>query len=180
MAHCILVFLFLLSAFGVFAGSGLLVTRLCCRCCLTSRRSQPPLARSVPLSRFTSRVGGGSAFFVRLKLLILTTMPLSQPCPHCNSSETVSIHFVVARRALAMIQEIAMPWKILWNILSPLARQAAQKMTVVRKEYICSACSKLCFVCPKCENTSRLYEGPTQASTITCETCNQQSVYRLD
>src|ERR1039458_1751916 len=34
-------------------------------CCLTSRRSQPPLARSVPLSRFTSPVGGGSAFFVR-------------------------------------------------------------------------------------------------------------------
>jgi hypothetical protein len=32
---------------------------------LTSRRSQPPLAVSVPLSRFTSRVGGGSAFFVR-------------------------------------------------------------------------------------------------------------------
>ena len=32
---------------------------------LTSRRSQPPLARSVPLSRFTPRVGGGSAFFVR-------------------------------------------------------------------------------------------------------------------
>ena len=34
-------------------------------CCLTSRRSQPPLALAVPLSRFTSRVGGGSAFFVR-------------------------------------------------------------------------------------------------------------------
>ena len=33
---------------------------------LTSRRSQPPLALAVPLSRFTSRVGGGSAFFVRL------------------------------------------------------------------------------------------------------------------
>jgi hypothetical protein len=32
---------------------------------LTSRRSQPPLALSVPLSRFTSQVGGGSAFFVR-------------------------------------------------------------------------------------------------------------------
>ena len=32
---------------------------------LTSRRSQPPLAVSVPLSRFASRVGGGSAFFVR-------------------------------------------------------------------------------------------------------------------
>jgi hypothetical protein len=29
------------------------------------RRSQPPLALSVPLSRFTPRVGGGSAFFVR-------------------------------------------------------------------------------------------------------------------
>jgi hypothetical protein len=34
-------------------------------CCLTSRRSQPPLALAVPLSRFTSRVGGGSAFYVR-------------------------------------------------------------------------------------------------------------------
>jgi hypothetical protein len=34
-------------------------------CCLTSRRSQPPLALSVPLSRFTPRVGGGSAFYVR-------------------------------------------------------------------------------------------------------------------
>jgi hypothetical protein len=32
---------------------------------LTSRRSQRPLALSVPLSRSTSRVGGGSAFFVR-------------------------------------------------------------------------------------------------------------------
>ena len=31
----------------------------------THIRSQPPLALSVPLSRFTSRVGGGSAFFVR-------------------------------------------------------------------------------------------------------------------
>ena len=37
------------------------------RCChLTSRRSQPPLALAVPLSRFTPRVGGGSAFYVRL------------------------------------------------------------------------------------------------------------------
>ena len=34
-------------------------------CPLTSRRSQSPLALSVPLSRFTPRVGGGSAFFVR-------------------------------------------------------------------------------------------------------------------
>ncbi len=29
-----------------------------------SRRSQPPLALSVPLSRFTSQVGGGLAFYV--------------------------------------------------------------------------------------------------------------------
>ena len=36
-------------------------------CFLTSRRSQPPLALAVPLSRFMSRVGGGSAFFVRLQ-----------------------------------------------------------------------------------------------------------------
>src|SRR5665213_3079096 len=35
---------------------------------LTSRRSQPPLALAVPLSRFTSQVGGGSAFFVRRSL----------------------------------------------------------------------------------------------------------------
>src|ERR1035437_10416013 len=32
---------------------------------LTSRRSQPPLALAVPLSRFPSRVGRGSAFYVR-------------------------------------------------------------------------------------------------------------------
>ena len=39
--------------------------RVCTRCRLTSRRSQPPLALAVPLSRFTPRVGGGSALFVR-------------------------------------------------------------------------------------------------------------------
>jgi len=33
-------------------------------CRLTSRWSQPPLALVVPLSRSTSRVGGGSAFYV--------------------------------------------------------------------------------------------------------------------
>ena len=45
-------------------------------CGLTSRRSQPPLARSVPLSRFTSRVGGGSAFYVR-RLYHSTTLFMS-------------------------------------------------------------------------------------------------------
>jgi hypothetical protein len=42
--------------------------------CLTSRRSQPPLALAVPLSRFTPQVGGGSAFYVRL-LLHLAAYP---------------------------------------------------------------------------------------------------------
>src|SRR5208282_387155 len=41
---------------------------------LTSRRSQPPLALSVPLSRFKPRVGGGSAFYVRP--LMRTLIPL--------------------------------------------------------------------------------------------------------
>ena len=35
---------------------------------LTIRRSQSPLAFSVPLSRFASRVGGGSDFYVRPQL----------------------------------------------------------------------------------------------------------------
>src|ERR1035438_8175780 len=45
-------------------------------CRLTSRRSQPPLALAVPLSRFTSRVGGGSAFFVRrfMRTTMLVTL----------------------------------------------------------------------------------------------------------
>src|ERR1017187_6129082 len=46
-------------------GFGKVDFRICKECRLTSRRSQPPLALSVPLSRFTSQVGGGSAFFVR-------------------------------------------------------------------------------------------------------------------
>jgi hypothetical protein len=33
--------------------------------CKSQQLTQPPLALSVPLSRFTSRVGGGSAFYVR-------------------------------------------------------------------------------------------------------------------
>jgi hypothetical protein len=41
------------------------MAKLKCDRGLTSRRSQPPLALSVPLSRFASQVGGGSAFYVR-------------------------------------------------------------------------------------------------------------------
>jgi hypothetical protein len=36
-----------------------------CPLCNSQQRAQPPLALAVPLSRFTPRVGGGSAFFVR-------------------------------------------------------------------------------------------------------------------
>ncbi len=36
-----------------------------CPLCNSQQLTQPPLALAVPLSRFTSQVGGGSAFFVR-------------------------------------------------------------------------------------------------------------------
>jgi len=39
-----------------------------------SRRSQPPLAVSVPLSRATSHVGGGSAFYVSLLYYDMNTL----------------------------------------------------------------------------------------------------------
>ncbi len=41
------------------------IKRLYGALCNSQQETQPPLALSVPLSRFTSRVGGGSAFFVR-------------------------------------------------------------------------------------------------------------------
>src|ERR1035441_2199720 len=43
----------------------MLVNDTDCALCNTQQRAQPPLALAVPLSRFTPRVGGGSAFFVR-------------------------------------------------------------------------------------------------------------------
>jgi hypothetical protein len=52
---------------GFICHSGSHASHLCFTICgLTSRRSQRLVAIAVPLSRFTSRVGGGSAFFVRL------------------------------------------------------------------------------------------------------------------
>jgi hypothetical protein len=39
-----------------------------CPLCNSQQRAQPPLALSVPLPRFASRVGGGSAFYVRLNM----------------------------------------------------------------------------------------------------------------
>src|SRR5450631_2434585 len=54
---------------------------------LTRRRSQPPLALAVPLSRFTSRVGGGSAFFVsglgaRIENIDVTTRTINSGVCH--------------------------------------------------------------------------------------------------
>ena len=44
---------------------GIVIFYPCGTLCNTQQLTQPPLALSVPLSRFTSRIGGGSAFFVR-------------------------------------------------------------------------------------------------------------------
>jgi hypothetical protein len=49
-----------------------------CPLCNTQQRAQPPLALSVPLSRFTSRVGGGSAFYVRCQSHAMKLISSSQ------------------------------------------------------------------------------------------------------
>src|SRR5471030_505638 len=51
---------------GAKSASRMLTNDTDCPLCNTQQPTQPPLALAVPLSRFTSRVGGGSAFFVRL------------------------------------------------------------------------------------------------------------------
>src|ERR1019366_3953311 len=85
---------------------------------VSSRRSQPPLALAVPLSRFTSRVGGGSAFYVRrlthaqvihdllimnltsafirtvLMAALLYTASFVLPCAHAQQSDAVRIQFL--------------------------------------------------------------------------------------
>jgi hypothetical protein len=50
---------------GAKSAPRMVVNDLNCPVCNSQQCAQPPLARSVPLSRFTSRVGGGSAFYVR-------------------------------------------------------------------------------------------------------------------
>ena len=62
---------------------------------LTSRRSQPPLALAVPLSRFTSRVGGGSAFFVRRHE---TRCHISCACCGCYYLRWMQSHLYQHRR----------------------------------------------------------------------------------
>ena len=50
---------------GAKSASRMLMNDTDCPLCNSQQCAQPPLALAVPLSRFTSRVGGGSAFFVR-------------------------------------------------------------------------------------------------------------------
>ena len=62
-------------------------------CGLTSRRSQPPLALAVPLSRFASQVGGGSAFYVRptrAMRYFITLILLFAVCAGCRSRPTAA------------------------------------------------------------------------------------------
>ena len=47
---------------------GIVIFYPCGTLCNTQQLTQPPLALSVPLSRFTSRVGGGSAAMSKVKL----------------------------------------------------------------------------------------------------------------
>ena len=49
-----------------------------------NKSPEPPLAQSVPLSRFTSRVGGGSAFFVRSLMHTCTKCPAFSGSPYCR------------------------------------------------------------------------------------------------
>src|ERR1017187_2042746 len=77
-------------------GFGKVAFRICTQCRLTSRRSQPPLALSVPLSRFTSRVGGGSAFFVRRhKRMSIPLPPSSQKLPQAGLNRITKMLLVV-------------------------------------------------------------------------------------
>src|ERR1035437_4470744 len=56
--------------------------------CLTSRRSQPPLAVSVPLSRFTSRVG--VAQLSTLDVIALASIPLATNNEAKNRSSPIA------------------------------------------------------------------------------------------
>src|SRR5450830_1662717 len=71
-----------------------------------SRRSQPPLALSVPLSRFTPRVGGGSAFFVRPLRHVST-----------NIKYVTFVYLVLAPSYLAALFD----WQVAWiSVAVPL------------------------------------------------------------
>ena len=100
-------------------------------------------------------------------------------CPHCH---TGSLHYDIGwgRRFGAIVSELGNPAKFAWNTISPLVRQYAQDMKVVRKDYRCGSCGLSAFICPRCENASKLYQKPKQAQVITCSCCGRDSVFRLD
>lgn len=100
-------------------------------------------------------------------------------CPHCHSGR-LRRDGAWGRRFGAMASELTQPWKILWNTLSPLVRQAAQGMRVVRDDYLCESCNQSAFICPQCGNASKLYTKPKQAEVIKCSECGRESVFRLD
>jgi len=79
-----------------------------------------------------------------------------------------------------MASELMQPWKIAWNIYSPLVRQLVQGMKVVRDDYVCGACNRGSFICPRCRKASKLYGKPKQANVIKCSECGKDSVFRLD
>jgi hypothetical protein len=62
---CIMLLLFSSYRMSFFTSAAIAVIPLILMLIYVFAFRQPPLALSVPLSRFTSRVGGGSAFFVR-------------------------------------------------------------------------------------------------------------------
>ena len=108
-----------------------------------------------------------------------TVMSDRPPCPHCGRYE-LGYDAAWGRRMAAMAGEIMQPWKLVWNTVSPLFRQAVQEMEVVRKDYRCNSCHKRAFICPSCERASKLYKGPTQAEVVTCTECSKEAVFRLD
>ena len=63
---------------------------------------EPPFARSVPLSRFTPRVGGGSAFFVRHKDPVDSPDNSASRQPTSAKADTWGVFLTVAALSHAM------------------------------------------------------------------------------
>lgn len=99
-------------------------------------------------------------------------------CPHCHAGD-LYYNIAMRRRLLAAVSEIGKPHKILYNLISPLLKNATNIRTV-RKDYTCSACNEMAFKCPHCDRWSELSAAPKQGETITCSLCGMQSVFRLD
>ena len=68
---------------------GIVIFSPCGTLCNTQQLTQPPLALSVPLSRFTSRVGGGSAFYVRCHWEVMKQTSVKHECDVKEASPKV-------------------------------------------------------------------------------------------